>query len=284
MAQPRPAGGDANSGVVYRITPAGAYNVMVVFDGTHAKLSGYEADAGLIAGADGVLYGATVWGGTYGCGVLFSMTTDGTYSVLHSFYCSLGTGAYATPMQHTNGRIYGTTTRGGVGGKGVIYSLADGLASFLELTSTQGVVGKSVGILGRGFSTATSVTFNETPASFHVVSNTFMTATVPSGETGYVRVNATSGNLTSGKIFRVVPQITGFSPETGNAGDTVTITGTGLIQTEAISVGGVKSTAYTVNSDSKLTFQIPTGVKTGKVLVTTPGGAAASTATFTVTP
>ena len=277
------AGGDTNAGVIYRITPAGIYSMLISFDGVHT-LNGYEADAGLIAGADGNLYGATIWGGQFGYGVIFSMTTDGTYSVLYNFDAPHGDGAYATPMQHTSGKIYGTTTRGGGGGMGVVYGFSDGLASFAELTSTTGVVGKTVGILGHGFSGASSVEFNGTPASFHVISNTFMTATVPSGETGFVRIDTTSGNLVSSKIFRVTPQLTSFTPASGKVGDAVQITGAGLIQALTITVGGVKVTAFTVNSDATVTFAVPAGAKTGTIALTTPGGKAISKTTFTVTP
>jgi hypothetical protein len=146
------------------------------------------------------------------------------------------------------------------------------------------LVGKSVGILGNGFSTASSVTFNGTPASFHVISNTYMTTTVPSGETGFVIVTTTSGRLLSSKIFRVTPKIIGFNPTSGKVGDHITLSGTGLIQTTAMAVGGVRVTAFTVNSDLQITFVVPTGAKTGKVAVSTPGGTAISSETFTVTP
>jgi len=49
-------------------------------------------------------------------------------------------------------------------------------------------------------------------------------------------------------------------------------------------VGGVKVTSFTVNSDLQVTLRVPTGAKTGKIAVTTPGGSATSTTTFTVTP
>lgn len=276
------AGGTDNAGVIYRITPAGVYTMVISFDNVHT-LNGYEADAGLIVGADGNLYGATVWGGQFGYGVIFSMSTSGAYTALYSFNAPSGDGAYATPIQHTNGRIYGTTTRGGSGGMGVIYGFADGLAPFARLMSTTGIVGKAVGILGRGFSSASSVTFNGAPASFHVLSDTFMTATVPSGETGFVTVDTTSGNLTSSKIFRVTPQMTGFSPAAGKVGDTVQITGAGLIQASSITVGGVAVTTYTVHSDGLLSFAVPAAAKTGTIAVTTPGGKAVSKTMFTVT-
>ncbi len=276
------AGGSTNAGVVYRINTSGGYRVMVDWDNVHT-LNGYQSFSGMIAGADGNLYGATIWGGQYGYGVLFSMTTEGDYSVLYNFSTPTGQGAYATPLQHTNGKIYGITNRGGSTHYGVVYSFTDNFAPFIQLTTSSGLVGNQVGILGKGFSQASSVEFNGTPASFHVVSNTFMTATVPSGETGFVRVNMASGDLVSSKVFRVAPQFGSISPLKGKAGDTVTFTGTGLIQAEKITVGGKAVDTFTVNSDDKVTFKIPAAAKTGKIALTTPGGAATSTAVFTVT-
>jgi len=277
------AGGANNDGEIFRITPAGALTVLVNFD--HLQpLMGYQAFAGLIAGNDGNLYGATIWGGDNGYGVIFQMTTAGAYSVLASFNRPTGDGAYATPMQHTSGSIFGLTSRGGGGLDGVVYSFSAGLPPFAYLTSTSGLVGKLVGILGNGFATASSVTFNGAPASFHVISNTYMTTTVPSGETGFVVVTTSSGSLLSSKIFKVTPKITGFSPTSGKVGDMITLSGSGLMQTAAIAVGGVRVTAYTVNSDQQVTFAVPVGAKTGKVGLSTPGGTAVSSQTFTVTP
>jgi uncharacterized repeat protein (TIGR03803 family) len=277
------AGGANNDGVIFRITPAGAYTILVNFDHTQPLL-GYQAFAGLIAGSDGNLYGATIWGGNYGYGVIFQMTTAGAYSVLTSFDAPNGDGAYATPMQHTSGSIFGLTSRGGTAFKGVVYRFDTGLAPFISLTSPVGLVGKPVGILGNGFAGTSSVMFNGTPASFHVVSNQFLTATVPSGETGFVRVTTASGTLLSSKVFRVTPQITGFNPPSGKVGDSITLSGSGFIQAETITVGGVPVTAFTVNSDLQVTFRVPTGAKTGKIRLSTPGGIATSSATFTVTP
>jgi hypothetical protein len=176
------------------------------------------------------------------------------------------------------------TSRGGTAFNGVVYRFDTGLANFISTTSPVGLAGKPVGILGDGLSGATSVEFNGTPASFHVVSNHFLTATVPAGETGFVKVTTTAGALLSSKVFRVTPQITGFNPPSGKVGDSITLSGTGLIQAEAVTVGGVPVTAFTVNSDLRVTFRVLSGAKTGKVRITTPGGSATSSATFTVTP
>lgn len=277
------AGGGSNAGVIFKISTAGVLTDVVNFDSVH-KAAGYQAYAGLIAGNDGNLYGATIWGGKYGDGVIFKLTTGGAYSVLYNFDGPHTNGAYATPMQHTNGELFGLTKRGGPLGNGGVYSLNDGITPFVSLVVTLGPVGKSVGVLGQGFSGASSVTFNGTPASFRVVSDTYLTTTVPAGETGIVTVTTSSGTLFSRQIFKVTPKVTSFSPSSGKVGDSVVITGTGLIQASTITVGGVKVMAYTVNSDKQLTVRVPTGAKTGKIAVATPGGKATSTTVFTVNP
>lgn len=277
------AGGSANDGEIFRLTPTGTLTVLVNFDHINELQSGYQTFAGLIAGSDGNLYGATIWGGLFGNGVIFEMTTGGAYTVLTSFNPPQGVGAYATPMESTSGSIFGLTSRGGAASDGVVYRYDGGLPPFALLTSNSGLVGKSVGILGNGLSGTSSVTFNGTPASFHVMSNTYMTATVPSGETGFVSVISSSGTLVSSKIFKVTPKMTSFSPPSGKVGDTITISGTGLIQTTSITVGGGRVTSFTVNSDSQVTFRVPTAAKTGKIVLSTPGGNTTSATAFTVT-
>jgi len=44
----------------------------------------------------------------------------------------------------------------------------------------------------------------------------------------------------------------------------------------------VAATNFTVNSDTQVTADVPTGAKTGKIAVTTAGGSASSSAKFTV--
>ena len=60
-------------------------------------------------------------------------------------------------------------------------------------------------ILGQGLTGTTSVTFNGVPeTSFKVVTDTYMTAVVPSGATtGKVVVTTLGGTLTSNVNFRI---------------------------------------------------------------------------------
>ena len=117
-------------------------------------------------------------------------------------------------VQGTVGNFYGTTGNGGVGGDscslpygcGTVFGLHVGLAPFVAFVRDSGKVGQTGGILGQGFTGTTSVSLNGTPASFTVVSDTFIRATVPAGATsGYVTVTTPSGTLTSNVPFYVIP-------------------------------------------------------------------------------
>jgi expansin (peptidoglycan-binding protein) len=122
-------------------------------------------------------------------------------------------------------------------------------------------------------------------ATFTVVSDTYLTAVVPANATtGSVTVTTPGGTLTSNKVFRVTPAILSFSPTSGPVGTPVTITGTSFTGTTKVTFSGVKATTFTVDSDTQITATVPTGAKTGKIAIVTPGGTAVSKDIFTVTP
>ncbi|HUI42878.1 MAG TPA: choice-of-anchor tandem repeat GloVer-containing protein [Terriglobia bacterium] len=277
-------GGTADGGVAFKLTPAGTLTVLHNF--VPGLTDGSIPVAGPVYATDGNVYGITSAGGNVGSGygVIFKTTTSGSYSVLYNLDNTHGRGAVSTPMQHTNGTIYGLTISGGTRNDGVVYSFALGIKPFVKLIFSSGKVGMSVQILGGGLTGTTAVTFNGTPASFHVVSNTYLTAMVPAGATtGFVKVTTPKTTLTSSTKFRVTPSILSFMPPSGPVGTLVTINGSGLKQTSKVTFGGVAATSFTVNSDTQVTATVPTGAKTGKIAITTPGGTAISTGTFTVT-
>lgn len=109
-------------------------------------------------------------------------------------------------MQATNGNFYGTTRYGGANAVGTLFSLSVGLGPFVETRPTSAKVGVKVIILGNKLTSATSVSFNGTTATFKVVSGTEITATVPTGATtGAVQVKVPSGTLKSNVAFHVNP-------------------------------------------------------------------------------
>jgi uncharacterized repeat protein (TIGR03803 family) len=196
-------GGHGN-GVVFRLTLQGAFSVLHYFG--DIRNDGTAPHAGLVQATDGNIYGVTSGGGTSGKGVIFRITQKGIYSILYNFDGMHGSAPYSTPVQHTNGKIYGLASAGGTSGNGVVYSFDLGLGPFVKLVSIEGRVGRTGGILGQGFTGTTNVSLNGTSAAFTVVSDTYLTATVPPGATsGYVTVTTPNGTLASNVPFRVVP-------------------------------------------------------------------------------
>ncbi len=280
-------GGTSNLGTIFRMSAAGKITVLYNFAGTG---DGTEPVGGLVQASDGNLYGTTSMAdGSAGCGTIFRITTKGVFSTVFTFPSdgSKGCNPLVTLTQHTNGILYGDTFTGGTGNNnhGVFFSLDAGLKPFVSFLPASGKVGDTIEFLGQGFTGTTSVSFSGAAASFQVVSDTYLTATVPSGaKTGSITVTTPGGKLTSKAKFLVTPQITSFTPMSGPVGTLVTITGVSLIQTTKVTFGGVKATSFAANSDTQVTATVPTGAKTGKIGITTPGGAAKSAATFTVTP
>ncbi len=262
------------------------------------SFAGYPTDggfprAGLVQGTDASFYGTTAEGGancgTSGCGTIFKITPPGTLTTLYSFCAQTGCPDGELPdsglVQGTDGNFYGTATEGGAG-HGTVFRLGVGLGPFVKTLATFGKVGATVIILGTNLTGATGVSFNGSAATFKVVSNSEITATVPAGATtGKVQVTTpSSGTLKTRVVFHLTPQILSFTPTSGAVGTPVQITGVSLTQTGGITFGGVNATTFTVNSDTQVTATVPIGATTGKIVVNTLGGSATSATSFTVTP
>jgi hypothetical protein len=185
--------------------------------------------------------------------------------------------------QHTGGKLYGQTNTGGANGLGALFSFDVGMKAFVTELPASGKVAKAVGILGGGFTGTTGVNFNGTNATFSVVSNTYISTTVPTGATtGTINVVTPSGTLKSNLKFRVTPAIVSFSPPSGHVGASVVITGNSFTGATKVTFGGIAATAFTVNSYTQITATVPVGAITGKIQVITPGGNATSATVFTV--
>jgi uncharacterized repeat protein (TIGR03803 family) len=174
-----------------------------------ATSDGWDPLGGVIQGTDGNLYGTTAYGGTNKAGSIFQLTLGGEYSQLYSFPASQGLNGSeqpsSPPMQDTLGIFYGTTPYGGTKSLGSVFTLYMGLGPFVAFARPSGKPGSNAQILGQGLSGSTSVTFNGVPAaSFSAVSDTYMTAVVPTGATtGPVVVTTPTQTLTSNVNFRI---------------------------------------------------------------------------------
>jgi uncharacterized repeat protein (TIGR03803 family) len=278
--------GGGSAGVVFKITRGGVYTVLYYTPSGDTSVP----VSSLVQAADGKLYGVTSAGSNGTFGTIYSITTTGTFAVVHTFANTDGNNPSSPLRQHTNGLLYGATYSGGdlsqcnLGGCGVLYSLNIGATPFVSLVSASGKEGARIGIEGQGFSHSSVVKFGGVQAASITFSgSTFITATVPSAAlTGQVTVTTGTTTLTSNNTFRVTPTFPSFSPPNGTVGTPVTLTGTGLAQTTKVTFGGVAATVVTVNSDIQVTANVPTGAKTGKIVVTTKGGSVSSTTNFTV--
>jgi uncharacterized repeat protein (TIGR03803 family) len=117
-------GGANNTGTVFSATPSGTEKIVYSFGASGSGDGAYPQWAGVIA-VNGVLYGTTVAGGANGFGTVFSVTTSGSETVLHSFG-AFGSGDGAGPMASLTLRaktLYGTTAGGGADNEGTVFSI-----------------------------------------------------------------------------------------------------------------------------------------------------------------
>ena len=199
--------GGSNYGTIFELTTAGVLTTLHTFGDTDG---GYPTSAPMRA-SDGNFYGTTWAGGVTGDGgTIYQITPAGAFSLLYNFCSSLnsctGTSPEGALGQATNGEFIGTTTFGGTGNDGTVYSYSTGLGAFVQTVPVAAKAKARVIILGSGLTGSTSVTFNGTAATFTVVSDTEITATVPTGATtGTVSVTTPTGTLNSNPAFQVLP-------------------------------------------------------------------------------
>lgn len=205
------AGGPAlpyGGGTVFRMAPGG--HLVTLASIPTSSGDGDNTRAPLVEGTDGNFYGAALTDGASACcGFLFKMTPEGTLTTLVDLSIPGTTTGPVGLFQATNGLFYGTNE----GGRpcddcnfdyGTIYSIDVGLGPFVSPQHNSGEVGFTVRILGQGLTGTTAVSFNGTPASFTVVSDTYLTAIVPVGATtGFITVTTPTCTLKSNRKFWV---------------------------------------------------------------------------------
>ena len=147
-------------------------------------------------------------------------------------------------------------------------------------TSTQ------VQITGVHFTGVTNVTFNGRPGvGLTANSDTLIQVQPPANVlTGPIGIYTTSGSFVTTSNFFGSPTITNFTPKSGRAGTNVVITGTNLLGASAVYFGPKATTTFTVQSNFKLTAQVPIGAATGPIRVVVPAGSGFSASNFVVAP
>ncbi|QEM10130.1 IPT/TIG domain-containing protein [Mucilaginibacter rubeus] len=133
--------------------------------------------------------------------------------------------------------------------------------------------GTKITITGEHFDETTVVKFgNKVAQSFKVDSTQTITAIVGDGETGAISIQTPNGPASfPGFVFIPAPIITSANALTDGSG-TLIINGSNLTKATNVTIAGVPASAFTVNSDTKITATFA-GIS-GDLTVTTAGGTA----------
>jgi len=125
-------GGSVAGGVAFRLTTAGAITVLHDFVREFTPTAdGFRPSAALLLASDGNFYGTTITGGANSYGVVFKLSPDGTYSILHHFGSILdvppvadGQAPAAPLIELPDGNLVGTTTTGYGTALGTIFAIS----------------------------------------------------------------------------------------------------------------------------------------------------------------
>ena len=229
---------------------------------------------------------ASGWSGTsvtvFGSG--FTGTTAVSFSgTAAAFSVTSGSQLSATvPAGATSGPISVTAPGGTTSSPASFTVTSQPAPSIAGVSPLSGAVGSSVTISGSAFTGARAVTFNNTAAAFAVVSDSTITASVPSGAlTGTISITTLAGSASSPAAFGVIPTISSFSPSSGKTGTAVTITGSAFTGATAVTFNGAPA-SFSVTSYGQITAIVPTGATSGPIVVTTSGGSGTSSASFNI--
>ncbi|MDB6174071.1 MAG: hypothetical protein JWL59_3382 [Chthoniobacteraceae bacterium] len=136
-------GGTHDLGTIFKLSAAGVLTTLIEFTGNGASNKGASPQAGLVKGADGNFYGATLLGGAKDLGTLFRLTPDGALTTLVEFADvesgRMGAYPYGPLLAGGDGFFYGTTSTGGVTGNGTVFKLAanGGLTTLVEFSDNR---------------------------------------------------------------------------------------------------------------------------------------------------
>lgn len=122
------SGGLFGGGVVFELSPAtdGDWTDSILYDFGRSG-DGVNAATEVVFGPDGSLYGATEFGGSSGCGIVYRLSpglVGWSETILHDFANSTqdGCNPRSGVVFDSRGQLYGTTS-GGAQGFGTVYQL-----------------------------------------------------------------------------------------------------------------------------------------------------------------
>ncbi|MGB8734094.1 MAG: choice-of-anchor tandem repeat GloVer-containing protein [Candidatus Sulfotelmatobacter sp.] len=255
------AGGAANAGTIFQITPTGTLTTLYTFCVSDYPFCGDGSNPiKLVLGSDGNFYGTTANGAGNNEGSVFKITPSGTLTTIYSFCAQIACTDGATPRDGltlgSDGNFYSTTYYGGAHNQGTIF----------QITSS-GVLTTLHSFNGTGGRYPIQHLFQATNGVFY----------------GITDGDGTSGD---GTIFSLSVGLAPFAetvPTSGKVGTKVIILGNKLTGSTSVTFNGTAA-VFEVISTTEITAAVPTGVATGAVQVTTPSGTLTSNVNFRVEP
>lgn len=284
-------------GGIFQVTPAGKiawyYNLNPFSANNSGNGDGSNPVGAVMQAADGNLYGTASGGGTNATagGVVFKIALNGTgYAVIHNFVSADGITPHSGLVQGSNGNLYGLTTNKGTlpaniiqqgfVASGTLFALSTTGANFTQLVPFFRM--SSLGGQGTG---------SDPEATLALHTNGTLYGLTHTG--GYNASGSTSGPGgydDAGEFFSYAPGLGGFISVVGRrsaiVGDQVSIIGQGFLSATGVTFGGTavqwaKLKVFIWN-DHFMTVTVPTGAKTGPVVVQEPGGNLSTTYNFTI--
>ncbi|MSU61356.1 MAG: hypothetical protein EXS31_03010 [Pedosphaera sp.] len=186
------------------------------------------------------------------------------------------------PASGVSGALTVTTPGGQAVSTGTLRVLVP--PAITGVVPTSALVGTIVQIQGANFVGVSSVKFGDISATFVLVSDKQINATVPAGAvTGLVSVNTEAGVATSASPFRILfpPIITGLSPVKGLAGVAVDVKGSNFVGVTEVKLNGAP-VKFAVISDNLVSFAAAGQAGSGNVSIVAEGGVAVSTESFEI--
>jgi uncharacterized repeat protein (TIGR03803 family) len=295
-----PAAGqcDPGCGTIFKITPKGEYTTLHNFNGIP---DGGNPLATMLQAPNGKLYGtASDLGNAGSYGTVFTITTDGEFTVVHQFNDTDGAYPFGGLILGADGNFYGQTDLGGAsqyGAYGTVYKMTPSgkvtrLHSFEQTDGdnpvsnlVQGTDGNFYGTASYGgkypnFGTVFKITpsgkfttlhnFDSTGGSYpyagliQATNGKFYGATFAGG-------TSTACSYGCGTVFSLSVGLGPFVetlPNSGKVGAAIRILGTDLTGATSVSFNGTAA-KFKVVSNSEIETNVPSGATTGTVEVTT---------------
>lgn len=278
-----------SGGGIFQVSLGGVITGVFNFDASSAGNSGATDGilpwGGVIQGADGYLYGAASAGGAYAGGTLYRVALNGTnFSVIHHFQYNDGTAPSGGLMLGSDGWIYGLASANGYIKNIIIFGggLAFTPEGTLFKTDTTGV----------NFTRLFTFSKSNLSGGQGSGNNPFATPTLHTNGTIYGLTygggTGPSGSChgcydNGGEFFSYNPGLPPFisvvSQRNAKVGDRISIIGQGFFSWTTVTFGGtaIGKLGIQVISDNFMTVVVPSGAKTGPVVVQELNGVTLST-------